>query len=113
VSGDRALLILTSEASLYSVPLARDIELLARAGQLAGVATALLPLESPLADTFLTSNPWIEDDQTYPYVIVYRRGLRVEGFTAFSAGYLIDRLDRLALIPVEFDGVAVAEQLAA
>lgn len=94
LSSKCAMLILTSLSSSDHAARCRDGERLAALGRRAGFAVATVEIESPTAYPFLRNNPWIDDDHTRPYIIIYRAGLRVEGFPVESASDLLERLGR-------------------
>lgn len=53
----------------------------------------LLERESPGAMPIRRDNPWIDDDPQQSYLVLYRAGLRVEGFPVRSIVHALDRLD--------------------
>lgn len=97
---ERAALIVIDRDSQICERFVADLEDALASGALAGLTVDIVRLGTPDAAAVICDGDWLDDAAGFPYIALYRRGLRVESFPAFKVAALLARLERLAFLPV-------------
>jgi hypothetical protein len=73
-----------------------------------GLTLGVATLETSTAAAFDCQTDWPAEIAALPFIALFRRGLRVESFSAFQVGALVARLQRLAFLPAPAVALAPA-----
>lgn len=98
LSAERCALILIDPDATFASTMRADLERLSRDGKLAGVRFGVLDLTAPTSERFRRLNPWRDEISALPYIAFYCNGRRVDGFVAYRAATVVDRMERLAFL---------------
>ena len=95
VEADLGVLILAKSDCGYCASYEQDILQLIGRGKLQGVTIGKLVLDAPGSGRFKRDNPWLAGLKTLPYTLLYRKGERVDEFSASKGLYLLEKIEDL------------------
>ena len=93
---ERSVLILGRSNCNRSITYQDEIRRFMANGALAGTAVGVLMLDQPGTSQFKRDNLWLMSVDLLPYTLVYRRGMRIDGFAGHRGHVLLDRTRRMA-----------------
>ena len=67
-----------------------DVRQLVETGALGDTRVGVLMLDQPGVSQFMLANPWLASTEILPYTMLFRKGERVDGFSAQREHYLVD-----------------------
>jgi hypothetical protein len=88
-------LILTTSDCGYCAQYVTEIAALRARGRLREVVIGKMVLDRPGSVGFKRDNPWLAGLKNLPHTLVYRRGAKVDEFSASRGAYLLERIDDL------------------
>lgn len=87
---DLCALILARSTCNQSISSIGDVRRLVESGALGDTRVGVMMLDQPGASQFRLENSWLASAQILPYTMLFRKGERVDGFSAQRGHFLVD-----------------------
>lgn len=98
LGSDLCALILARSTCNRSITYQDDVRRLIDSGALGAIRVGVLLLDQRGVSQFKRQNLWLMGTEHLPYTMLYRRGLRVDGFPAARGHTLLDRARRSPIL---------------
>lgn len=97
LASDLSTLIVASSTCNRCIAYIAEVRAMQERGALGATAVGVLMLDQPGVGQFRRDNLWLASAELLPYTLLYRRGRRVDGFSANRGHFLLDQSRQLEL----------------
>ena len=97
LANDLSTLILARSTCNRCIAYIAEVCAMQERGTLGATAVGVLMLDQPGVGQFRLDNLWLASEELLPFTLLYRRGRRVDGFSANRGYFLLDHSRQLEL----------------